>query len=263
MVAADEISSVKTYVPMEIMEHEVSGEEDPRTPPERIRNPGIQVGIWRRRRVVGYHWRSVVIIIVINNLGARTRDRTFDRRLHLLTSRLVIRCEMSRFSNHFNPIPVFLGNRFVLVGEMNDPVFVDIFVDDGIAPWSSLSLGRRIDVQSQLGLKIPYRLESFILAHLQLAPLCGEGHALFDFAHGGRRHGVPRDPTVVGLNAEGAQLVLRLGFVLRRPHLQSLHQLNCKNALRHQRLFHRRGSGSILIRRRPAYPRSTIDSHRS
>jgi hypothetical protein len=223
MIGANVRFAVITHVPMEVMEDKVAGVIKPRTPPERIRNPGIQVIIRLRRRVVSYHRGAVITIVIVDHLGSRTRDGTFGRRLHLLFRRLARSRGMNRFTNHFDAVPVFLGDGFVLIGEMNDPVFVDIFINDGVAFGGSGRLRRRIDVQAQLGLEVSHRLESLILAHLQLAALDCRSNALFDLDHGGRRHGVTRDPAVLGLNAHGAQLALRLGFILRRPHLQSFH----------------------------------------
>jgi len=88
MVGADKTPSVKTYMPMEVMEDEESGEETPRTPPEGIRNPGIQVIIGRRRRVIGHYRGTIVIIVMIDYFGSRTRDGTLGGRLHLHGSRL-------------------------------------------------------------------------------------------------------------------------------------------------------------------------------
>jgi hypothetical protein len=88
MVGADKTPAVKTYMPMEVMEDEESGEETPRTPPEGIRNPGIQVIIGRRRRVIGHYRGTIVIIVMIDYFGSRTRGGTLGGRLHLQGSRL-------------------------------------------------------------------------------------------------------------------------------------------------------------------------------
>ena len=130
MVGTHEGSAVKTYMPMKVVEDEVSGEEDPRTPPERIRNPGIQVIIGRWRRIVSYHRGAVVVIVIVDHLGPRTRDRTFDRRFPLPARRLFRRGGANRFPDHLNSIPVFFGDGFVLIGKMNHPVPVGVFIDD-------------------------------------------------------------------------------------------------------------------------------------
>jgi hypothetical protein len=110
MVAANKGSAVKTHVPVEVVEDEVPGEIEPRTPPERIRNPGIQVIVGVRRRIVSYHRGAVIIIVIVDHLGPRTRDGIFGRGLHLLTGRFTGRRGTNRFPDHFNPVPVFFGD---------------------------------------------------------------------------------------------------------------------------------------------------------
>jgi hypothetical protein len=75
------------YIPMKIMQDEVSGAEEPRIP-ERIRNPSIKViiGIWRW--IVGNHRRTFVIVIVVNNLRVRIRRVTICRWYRLFVRRL-------------------------------------------------------------------------------------------------------------------------------------------------------------------------------
>jgi hypothetical protein len=171
MVAANKRSAVKTHVPVEVVEDEVSGEIEPRTPPERIRNPGIQVIVGIRRRIVSYHRGAVIIIVIVDHLGPRTRDGIFGRGLHLLTGRFTGRRGTNRFPDHFNPVPVFFGDGVVLVGEMDHPVSVDVFIDDragrsGSSGRRSLRAGFGVDVQSQFGFEFPYRPQGFSLAHL-------------------------------------------------------------------------------------------------
>jgi hypothetical protein len=162
---------MEKYMPMKIMQDKEPGKKEPRTP-ERIRNPSIQVIIRLGRRVVGNHRRAIIIIIVVNNLRGRRR-----RVIIYLLSDLFFggphgRLRLNHFPNHFDSIPVFLGNGFIPVGEMHDPVFIDIFVNDGTgspSAWGRLTRrwqsGTRSDTQTKLGLQIPYRLQSRLLSH--------------------------------------------------------------------------------------------------
>jgi hypothetical protein len=56
---------------VEVSEDEETGEPETAPPPERIRHPGIEIGIIRRRRVVGDYRRPFIIIIVV--YGRRVR----------------------------------------------------------------------------------------------------------------------------------------------------------------------------------------------
>jgi hypothetical protein len=162
---------MEKYMPMKIMQDKEPGKKEPRTP-ERIRNPRIQVIIRLGRRVIGNYRRTLIIIIVVNNLRGRSR-----RVIICLLSGLFLggphgRLRLNRLPNHFDSIPVFLGNGFIPVGEMHDPVFIDIFINDGtgspsaggrLTPrWQS---GTRSDTQTKLGLQIPYCLQSRLLSH--------------------------------------------------------------------------------------------------
>jgi hypothetical protein len=65
-------------------------------------------------------------------------------------------------------IPVFLGDRFILIGEMNDPTFIRIPVNDIVRrrPARPATRGSlRNDIQAQLDLKIPQRLHGLLLSH--------------------------------------------------------------------------------------------------
>jgi hypothetical protein len=172
MVGDHEGSLMEETMPVKIMEDEEAGKVKPRTP-ERIRNPGVQVIIRLRRRVIGNHRRAGIIIIIVDHLGARIGDGKTFRGLAIFVGWRNGGLRVSISSNHFHPVPVFHGDGFILVGEMNDRVLIHIFINDGIAdptPGNSLRGSRlryaaRSDTQSKLGLQIRYRLQSFALAH--------------------------------------------------------------------------------------------------
>jgi hypothetical protein len=172
VVGDHEGSFMEENMPVEIMEDEEAGKVEPRTP-ERIGNPGVQVIIRLRRRVIGNHRRPRIIIIIVDHLGARIGDGKTFRRLAIFVGWRNGGLRASYSSNHFHLTPVFHGDRFILVGEMKDPVPVDIFINDGIADptpgdrlrGSRLRYGPRSDTQSKPGLQIRYRLQSLALAH--------------------------------------------------------------------------------------------------
>jgi hypothetical protein len=160
---------MEEYMPMEIMQDKKPGEKEPRTP-ERIRNPSIQIIIRLGRRIVGNHRRAIIIIIVVNNLGGRSRGVIISLLSGLFIGWPHGRLRLNRLPNHFNLIAVFLGNRFIPIGEMHDPAFIDIFVNDrsgSPAPWGSCRWrnGARSNIQTKLGLQIPYRLQGLVLSH--------------------------------------------------------------------------------------------------
>jgi hypothetical protein len=163
---------MEKYMAMKIIQDKEPGKKEPRTP-ERIRNPRIQVIIRLGRRVVGNYRRAIIIIIVVNNLRRRSRRVIICLLPGLFIGGAHGRLRLNHFPNHFDSISVFLGNGFIPVGEMHDPVFIDIFIiNDGIGSpsagghltrrWQS---GTRSDTQTKLGLQIPYCLQSRLLSH--------------------------------------------------------------------------------------------------
>jgi hypothetical protein len=65
-------------------------------------------------------------------------------------------------------IPVFPGDGIILIGEMNDPVFIPIFVNDieGRRPARpDTRWGLRHDIQAELDLKVPQRLRGLLFSH--------------------------------------------------------------------------------------------------
>jgi hypothetical protein len=160
---------MEKYMPMEIMQDKKPGKKEPRTP-ERRRNPSIQVGIRLGRRIVSNHRRTLIIIIVVNDLRGRSRGIIVDLLSHLFVDWPHGRLRLNRLPKHFDLTPVFLGNRFIPVGKMHDPTFIDIFVNDGSdrpVPWSTSRWrnGPRSNPQPKLGLQIPYRLQGLTLSH--------------------------------------------------------------------------------------------------
>lgn len=172
VVGDHEGSLMEENMPVEIMEDEEAGKVEPRTP-ERIGNPGVQVIIRLRRRVIGNHRRAGIIIIIVDHLGPRIGDGKTFRGLAIFVGWRNGGLRASFPLNHFHPTPVFHGDRFILVGEMKDPVPVDIFINNGIAHptpgdrlrGSRLRNGPRSDTQSKPDLQIRYRLQSLALAH--------------------------------------------------------------------------------------------------
>jgi hypothetical protein len=132
VVGDHEGSLMEEYMAVEIMEDEEAGKVEPRTP-ERIRNPGIQVIIRLRRFVIGNHRRARIIIIIVDHFGARIGNGNIFRGLAIFRGWRNGGWRASFSLNRFRPIPVFHGDGVILVGEMNDPVFIDKFVNDGIA----------------------------------------------------------------------------------------------------------------------------------
>ncbi len=60
---------VEKYMPMKIVEDEISGEEEPRVP-EWVWNPSVQVIIRIWRRIVGNYRRAFTIIIIVDYVWA-------------------------------------------------------------------------------------------------------------------------------------------------------------------------------------------------
>jgi hypothetical protein len=156
---------------MKIMQDEKPAEKEPRIP-ERIRNPTIQIIVGQRRRIVGDYRRTIIIVIVVDNLRARIRDVIICLRFRIFIGWLTGGRRLDCFPNHLDLIPVFLGDGFIPVGEMGTAAFIDIFINDGAgrpATWGGLG-GRccnrtQRDAQTKLGLKIPYRLHGLFLFH--------------------------------------------------------------------------------------------------
>jgi len=208
VVGDHEGSIMEVPMPVEIMEDEEAGKMESPTP-ERIRNPGVQIIIGLRRRVIGDHRRARINIIVVDHLGARVGDVKTIRGLAIFVGRRTGGLRPSISSNHFQPVPVFHGDGFILVGEMGDSFMIGILVNNGmgdIAPGNSPRGGRfrnaaRSDTQRKPVLQVRHRLQSFALAHPQSAGLGCGGHVFFDFADHGRGYGVTRDPAVFRFNS--------------------------------------------------------------
>ena len=64
---------VEDDMPVEIAQDEESGEEEPGAP-EWIRNPRVQGVVRGRRRVIRNDRRSIIIVIVVDDLRGRTGD---------------------------------------------------------------------------------------------------------------------------------------------------------------------------------------------
>jgi hypothetical protein len=172
VVGDDKWFLMEEHMTVKIMENEEPGTVKTRTP-ERIRNPGIQVPIRRRGRIVGNHRRPIVIIIIVNNLGGRIRDVVISLRLGTFVYWPGRRLRSNHSSDHFDSSPVFLGDGFIPVGEMNNPAFIDVFINDRIPGFtlgdglrsSRLRIGTRSNAQSKLDFKTLYRLQGFIFSH--------------------------------------------------------------------------------------------------
>src|SRR5512138_1467509 len=65
MIRDEVYSSVDEYGPVKIVQHEESGKPEIK-PPERIRNPAVEVVVIGWRCVVGDHWWSFDAVIVID-----------------------------------------------------------------------------------------------------------------------------------------------------------------------------------------------------
>jgi hypothetical protein len=65
MIGNEARPTVSINGPVEIVENEESGEPKPRVP-ERVRDPGIHVGIIRRGRVISDDRRPLIIIVVVD-----------------------------------------------------------------------------------------------------------------------------------------------------------------------------------------------------
>jgi hypothetical protein len=172
VVGDHEGSLVEENMPMEIMEDEEAGKVESRTP-KRIRNPGVQVIIGSRRRIIGNHRGTGINIIVVDHLGAGIGHGTILLGLAIFVGwrRGGLRGSIS--SDHFHPVPVFHGDGFILVGVMNDCVSIDIFINDGIADpafGNCLRGGRlrnaaRSYTQPKPGLQTCNCLQSLVFTH--------------------------------------------------------------------------------------------------
>ena len=163
---------MEEHMTVKIMENEEPGTVKTR-PPERIRDPGIEVTIGLRRRVIGNHRGAIVIIVIVDNLGARIRDVVISLGWGNFVGWPRGNLRSNRSLNHFDSSPVFLGDGFIPIGEMNNSVFIGVFINDRIPALtpgdglkgSRLRVGARSNVQSKLGLKTLNRLLGFILSH--------------------------------------------------------------------------------------------------
>jgi hypothetical protein len=63
---------VEKYAPMKIIQDEKPAKVEPRAP-ERVWDPGIQIVIRIRRRVVGNYGGAFTVIVIVDNLRARIR----------------------------------------------------------------------------------------------------------------------------------------------------------------------------------------------
>jgi hypothetical protein len=172
VVGDHEGSLMEVYMPVEIMEDEEAGKKEPGTP-ERIRNPGVQVIIRLRRRVISNHRRTRINIIVVDHRGAGIADGTILLGLAIFVGWRSGGLRESISSDHFHPVQVFHGDGFIMVGEMNDPVRIDIFINDGIpdpTPGNRLRGGRlrnaaRSYTQPKPSLQVRHCLQSLVFAH--------------------------------------------------------------------------------------------------
>jgi hypothetical protein len=161
---------IHKYMPMEIMQDEKPAKVESRAP-ERIWNPGIQVVIRIRGRIVGNHRRALRIIIIIDNL--RVRNVIVCWCPCPFAGRLPRVLGSNRFPNHFYLIPVFLGDGFITVGVMDNPLLIDVLINDGTGRLATGGrLKRRLrdntrssDAQPKLGLQIPHCLQRLVLSH--------------------------------------------------------------------------------------------------
>jgi hypothetical protein len=162
---------VEKSMSMKIMQDEKPGEKEPRIP-ERIGNPSIQIIIRIWRCIVGDYRRTIIRVIVVDNLRARIGDVIICLCFRIFIGWLTGGRRLDCFPNHLDLIPVFLGDGFIPVGEMGIAAFIYILINDGtgrLATGGSLS-GRWPDrthrnAQTKPGLKIPYRLHSLLLSH--------------------------------------------------------------------------------------------------
>jgi hypothetical protein len=126
---------------------------------------------------------------------------------------------LSPFPNGFDLIPVFLGDGFILVGEMHDPAPIHIFINGGFsspATWRSFSQGGgrpRHNIQAQFGHKVFHCLLSLILSHSQLFSIGCRTYALYNLTDDIRGYRVIGDPPIFGFDADCAQHAFCLGLV--------------------------------------------------
>jgi hypothetical protein len=122
---------VEKDMPVEITQDEESGETEPIIP-EGVWNPGIQVIIGRGWRIVGNHRGAIIIIVVVDNLRAWISGEIICRRFRPFFGWSNGEAGRSFLLDRFELIPVLLGDGFIPVGVMRDPVFISIFVNSGI-----------------------------------------------------------------------------------------------------------------------------------
>jgi hypothetical protein len=135
---------VERYMPMEIMQDKKSGKKGPETP-EWIRNPGIQVVIRLGGRIIGNHRRSIIIVVVVDNLWSRTHGVIICWDFSLFPGWAHGRLRLTHCPNHFDYTPGFLGDGFISVRVMDNPLFIDKLIDDGIgSPPARGSLSNRL-----------------------------------------------------------------------------------------------------------------------
>jgi hypothetical protein len=160
---------------MKIMQDEKPAEKEPRIP-ERIGNPTIQIIVGQRGRIVGDYRRTIIIVIVVDNLGVRIRDVILYLRFRIFIGWLTGGRRLDCFPNQLDLIPVFRGDGFIPVGEMDKSALIRVLINDvineapgGLALWGDPRSGLRgipwNDFQTKLGLKIPYRLHGLLLPH--------------------------------------------------------------------------------------------------
>ncbi len=121
---------MEKYLPMKIMQDEKPAKKEPRIP-ERIRNPTVQIIVGHGRRIVGNYRRAIIIVIIVDNLRARIRDVIIYLRFHIFVGWPPGGRRLDCLPDHFDLIPVFLGDGFILVGEMYNPFIIDILINDG------------------------------------------------------------------------------------------------------------------------------------
>jgi hypothetical protein len=67
VIGTDHPFLINNYDRLKVIQHEEPGEEESRTPEGR-RNPGVQVIIIRRRRIVSDHRWTFIIVVVVDHV---------------------------------------------------------------------------------------------------------------------------------------------------------------------------------------------------
>ncbi len=137
VVGDEKRASVEKNMAMKIIKHIISAEEETGIP-EGEGNPRIKIRIGKRRLIIGNDWRTIIVIVIVDDLRIRIRIvagvRIINLSLGSLPSRRCPRPSRQRpFLDHLDLVPVFFGDAFKAVGEMDDSLSVGIFVNNGVA----------------------------------------------------------------------------------------------------------------------------------